>query len=103
MQPDRVLSIEERAKAIEGKKEAKVNWKSHAAGHSRAWYGDEELRLTFPEGWEVAMVGPKDASALSEGDIENAFGQPIGTPRIAEMARGKRSAAIVVDDLSRPT
>src|SRR5207302_1492263 len=51
----------------------------------------------------VTTVGPKDAPALSEAEIEAAFGAPIGTPRIAELARGKGSAAIVVDDLSRPT
>src|SRR5690606_8799297 len=34
---------------------------------------------------------------------EAAFANPIGTKRIAELAQGKRSAAIVVDDVSRPT
>ena len=71
--------------------------------YSRAWYGDEELTLTFPESWEVKTLASKDAPRLSEAGIEAAFGQPIGTPRISEMARGKSSAAIVVDDLSRPT
>src|SRR5436309_6110 len=76
---------------------------NHTTMHSRAWFGDEELTLTFPAGWEVTTLGPKDAPKLSEAAIEAAFGAPIGTPRIAELARGKRSAAIVVDDLSRPT
>ncbi len=70
---------------------------------SGAWYGDEELTLDFPTGWEVKVLGPKDAPALSTSEIERAFAEPIGTPRISELARGKRSAAIVVDDLSRPT
>jgi nickel-dependent lactate racemase len=77
--------------------------KNYAEMHSRAWYGDEKITLAFPENWEVTMVAPKDAPKLSDAAIEAAFGQPIGTPRIAEMARGKSSAAIVVDDLSRPT
>ncbi len=71
--------------------------------HSRAWYGDKELTLHFPEGWEIEMLGPKDAPALSDAQIERAFAQPIGTPRIAAMAKGKSRAAIIVDDLSRPT
>lgn len=74
-----------------------------ATVHSRAWYGDEELTLNFPSGWEVEILGPKDASALSDKQMERAFTDPIGTPRIAELAKGKKSAAIVVDDLSRPT
>ena len=77
--------------------------KNYAKMYSRAWYGDEKITLAFPENWEVTMVAPKDAPKLSDAAIEAAFGQPIGTPRIAEMARGKSSAAIVVDDLSRPT
>ncbi len=77
--------------------------KNYAKMYSRAWYGDEDITLAFPENWEVTMVAPKDAPKLSDAAIEAAFGQPIGTPRIAEMARGKSSAAIIVDDLSRPT
>ena len=74
-----------------------------ATVHSRAWYGDEELTLNFPTNWEVEILGPKDAPVLSDAQIERAFAEPIGTPRISELARGKKSAAIVVDDLSRPT
>ena len=53
------------------------------------------------------MLAPADGPALSDAQIARAFAEPIGavnlTLRIAEMARGKKSAAIVVDDLSRPT
>lgn len=71
--------------------------------HSRAWYGDEERVFPFPESWNVVTLEPTKTPALSDEYIEAAFDNPIGTPRISEMARGKRSAAIVVDDLSRPT
>lgn len=74
-----------------------------ATVYSRAWYGDEELTLNFPTGWEVEVLGPKDAPVLSDTQIEQAFAEPIGMPRISELAKGKMSAAIVVDDLSRPT
>ena len=62
-----------------------------------------KLTLNFPTGWEVEVLGPKDAPVLSDTQIEQAFAEPIGTPRISELAKGKKSAAIVVDDLSRPT
>lgn len=74
-----------------------------ATVHSRAWYGDEELTLNFPMGWEVETLGPKDAPPLSDAQIEQSFAEPIGTERIAQLAKGKKSAAIIVDDLSRPT
>ena len=74
-----------------------------ATVYSRAWYGDEELTLSFPAGWKVEVLGPKDAPVLPDAQIEQAFAEPIGTQRISELARGKKSAAIIVDDLSRPT
>lgn len=77
--------------------------KNTATVHSHAWYGDIELPLDFPSGWEVEILGPKDGPALSDAQIEQAFAEPIGTERISELAKGKKSAAIVVDDLSRPT
>ena len=70
---------------------------------SGAWYGDREIDLRFPSDWEVEMLNQKDASALSDAQIEQAFAEPIGTKRISELAKGKKSAAIIVDDLSRPT
>ncbi|HXF62858.1 MAG TPA: lactate racemase domain-containing protein, partial [Caldilineaceae bacterium] len=70
---------------------------------SRAWYGDGDLTLDFPAGWEVHVLAPQDAPKLSADGIEAAFANPIGTARIAELARGKRSATVVVDDVSRPT
>ena len=77
--------------------------KNTATIRSRAWYGDEALTLNFPTGWEVEILGPKDGPALSDAQIERAFAEPIGTRRISELAKGKKSAAIIVDDLSRPT
>ena len=70
---------------------------------SRAWYGDGELELAFPPGWEIVMCGPADAPALAPAQIEAAFAHPIGTSTIAEAARGRRSAAVICDDLGRPT
>jgi len=70
---------------------------------TRAWYGDDDLTLDFPAGWQVHVLPPQDAPKLDPAGIEAAFANPLGTPRIAELARGKRSATIVVDDVSRPT
>ena len=58
---------------------------------SRAWYGDKELTLNFPTGWEVEVLGPKDAPMLSDAQIARAFAEPMGTPRISELAKGKNS------------
>ncbi len=68
-----------------------------------AWYGDKEITLTFPDNWDVSVRESKQVEALGEGEIARAFAAPIGTERIKQIARGKGSAAIIVDDLSRPT
>lgn len=70
---------------------------------TRAWFGDDDLQLTFPDGWRVTTLWPKDAPAASQEEIASAFANPIGSRRIAELAAGKQSAGIIVDDLSRPT
>ncbi len=69
----------------------------------KAWYGDEKLKLSFPEEWNVGLRGMEDAPDIGDEKIKEAFSSPIGTKPIAELAQGKRTAAIVVDDISRPT
>ena len=69
------------------------------------WYGDTELALEFPDSWEVVtcrMPG-QDTPKLSKEAMKDAFLNPIGTPRIAELARGKKEVVIIFDDLTRPT
>ena len=59
-----------------------------AAIPSRAWYGDEELELVFPTGWEVTVLGPKDAPRLSSLQIE------AGAPVNPSSARSSADAAV---------
>ena len=69
------------------------------------WYENSELELAFPKGWQVTlcqMMG-HNRPKLSEGEMKKAFSKPIGSRPIREMAKGKREAVILFDDLSRPT
>ncbi len=68
----------------------------------RAWYGDRALRLDFPASWQVVVCPPADAPDIGARGVEAAFAQPIGSPPLEELARGKRRVAIAVDDVSRP-
>ena len=70
---------------------------------SRAWYGDEHISLTFPDGWDVHVLAPEPKPALTETELRSAFDHPIGSAPIRELGRGRKSAAVVLDDLSRPT
>ena len=44
-----------------------------------------------------------DGPDIGEAGIAAAFAAPIGTPRLAEVARGRQRPVVVIDDLSRPT
>jgi len=69
------------------------------------WYGDTELELELPDSWEVIVprMAGENAPKMSAGQIRDAIRKPIGTPRLAEMARGKKEVCIIFDDLTRPT
>ena len=68
-----------------------------------AWYGDETHELAVPDRWRVTVAPAPHAPPLAEATLRHALSTPIGSPPLRELARGKRSAAIVVDDLTRPT
>lgn len=69
------------------------------------WHGDTELELRFPASWDVTLRPMRgyDRSPLTEKGIKRAFDHPIGTQRIAELARGKKEVVIIFDDITRPT
>ncbi|MBI2908191.1 MAG: DUF2088 domain-containing protein [Chloroflexi bacterium] len=70
-----------------------------------AYYGDVDVDLNFPDSWEVVPCFMKghDRPRMSEQAIRDAFANPIGTPRIREMAKGKEEVVIIFDDMTRPT
>ena len=76
-------------------KSVHVPWKS--------WYGNEQFELTFPDTWDVETAAMQDAPDISDEAIRRAFLEPIGTPMLSNLAKGKKTAVIAVDDLSRPT
>jgi len=68
-----------------------------------AWYGEKPITLDFPETWDVAVHRMKGGEDIGDAGIRQALAQSIGAPPLREFARGSSSAAILVDDLSRPT
>lgn len=69
------------------------------------WKNERELKLDFPSNWDIVeckMAG-HNSPPLSTAEINTAFENPIGTPRIRDMARGKQKVVILFDDLTRPT
>ena len=72
---------------------------------NRKWYGEGNLDLTFPTGWEVmpCCMNGHSKPELSERDIRDALDHPSGRPPLRELASGKSHIAILFNDISRPT
>jgi len=68
-----------------------------------SWYDDTTHRLPLPADWQVDVLAPADAPALSAAEIERALAEPVESRPLAKLAAGSRTACIVVDDLARPT
>jgi len=69
------------------------------------WFEEGKLRLTFPESWEVVpcLMNGHNAPQITQKQIKAAFNNPIGSPRLKELAKGKNKVAVIFDDISRPT
>jgi lactate racemase len=70
-----------------------------------SWYGPCDLDLPMPDNWQIETCNfaGYNRPALTESQIEDALSHPIGSPRIKEMAKGKKEVAIIFDDIHRPT
>lgn len=67
------------------------------------WYEQAARTLTFPDNWDVTLCKMQHSEALSEQQIIQKIDMPIGSAPLEELASGKRSACIIMDDISRPT
>ncbi|HQJ10186.1 MAG TPA: lactate racemase domain-containing protein, partial [Deltaproteobacteria bacterium] len=72
---------------------------------SRLWYENTETLLSFPERWEIDnLTSPGfDKPGLKPDEIRSRVLSPIEGPSLEELARGRKQAVIVFDDMTRPT
>jgi len=72
---------------------------------ARLWYDNQEQTLTFPDRWQVDNLDSPgfNKPALNSQDIADRIDSPVEGPSLAEIARGKKQAVIVFDDMTRPT
>lgn len=77
-------------------------------------YGDGALEAVLPDGLEVTVVGPgcglgeepappaAPSAEDEQAEIRRALAEPIGAPRLSELAATARRAVVVVSDVTRP-
>ena len=69
------------------------------------WFDERDIELAFPSDWEVTecrMAG-HDKPALTDDEMRAALSNPLGSPRLRELAKGKKEVVILFDDLPKPT
>jgi nickel-dependent lactate racemase len=68
-------------------------------------YGKGTIDIRIPMKNFAAVLAPRYKPGVEDeaGAIQNALENPIGSRRLREIARGKRDAVIVVNDITRPT
>ena len=65
--------------------------------------GEQEEAAEFPQNWKVSVAAMADRPDVGQAEIRRAFANPIGQETIRRLAEGAKTAAIAVDDLTRPT
>ena len=68
-----------------------------------AWYEETQLELVFPDSCKIDVLSPEGAAKLEPDELVAAIDHPVAGPTLTELATGKQSACLVVDDLARPT
>jgi nickel-dependent lactate racemase len=63
---------------------------------------DSSTELSIPDNWETQICTPKTLPTMSNDQLRKCFAEPIGTPKLREIAVGKKTAAVVVEDVTRP-
>src|SRR5215472_4547611 len=67
-------------------------------------FGKTGLTVDLPDGFQYHVLEARSERPLSDwqASLNAALDAPIGAPALAELARGKRTAAISVCDITRP-
>ena len=67
-------------------------------------FGKTGLTVALPEGYRYRVLEARSAQPLADpaSAIEAALDNPVASPSLAELARGKSSAAISICDITRP-
>ena len=67
-------------------------------------FGRQGAEVEIPSHVQANVLEPKFAAAVSSADtaLAEALRQPISSPPLLDLARGKRSAAISICDITRP-
>lgn len=69
------------------------------------WHNQKEVEFPLPDNWQVTIcnIAGYNKPALKPQAIKAAIASPIGMAPLRELARGKKQAVILFDDMTRGT
>ena len=67
-------------------------------------YGTENLKLDLPDDWDTALIRKKPMPVLDNATdaFAGALANPVGCSSLSELAREKKTACILICDITRP-
>ena len=67
-------------------------------------YGREGLKINLPPGAQPTVIAkrPLPRHENPQAAIESALANPVGAPAFDELVRGRKSACILICDITRP-
>lgn len=67
-------------------------------------YGREGLEVELPDDWDVRIIRKRPMPVLDDpvAAMEAALNHPVGCPPLVDLAKGKRTACILICDITRP-
>jgi nickel-dependent lactate racemase len=68
-----------------------------------AWFADELTTFDLPDNWEINVLGDLNLPALTRSELAGKIRLPLAARSIADLAADRKSAALIIDDFSRPT
>ena len=70
-----------------------------------AWFDESEVEFSFPDEWQITehKIAGYDEPVLSDDEIKAALDSPIGMPPLRELAKTRKEAVIIFDDMTRIT
>ena len=70
-----------------------------------SWYDQKEVEYPLPDNWQVTVhnIAGYDRPAMKPDEIKAAVTSPIGMPPLRELAKDRKEAVIIFDDLTRST
>jgi nickel-dependent lactate racemase len=71
----------------------------------RPWHDMGRIEIDLPDDWDIQYcpMNGFDNDPMSMEEMKAAIEDPMGTPPLEEIAKGKKRAVIIFDDMTRPT